>query len=343
MKRTDYLFQTGLLLAVFAAVFLFFSGVLRFKAGGEIDMVHSFYSLERDTVDVLALGSSHMYYSFQPNLLWEEYGMTSYALGSPSQSFVMSYFLLKEALNYQKPKVVLMESYYIFSEKPYKSEEILRMAFDGMKYGEVKKEAVETLFPKLSLKEKVSWYIPFFKYHGRWEKLKAYDFHSKPYLRGGKLDTRVYQNKNMGLNVTEREIPDICLEYLNKIINLCKENGIELIVYATPYATSAAAYEERMGPMLALEKYLEEIGIPFLFLQKSGVAGLDYGTDFCDWAHLNLNGQKKVTSYLGSYLSEHYGILDHRGDQRYMSYENDYKLYIKDVENGNVTEDDGNG
>lgn len=343
MKKVCRFWGTIAFSAIFLCLFWFCSEILRLKTGGEIDMVHSFYEVEEDTVDVLALGSSHMYYSFQPNLLWEEYGMTAYALGSPQQSLAMSYFLLKEALRYQKPKVVLLESYYFFSEKLYNDEGKLRLAFDGMKNGGVKHEMIETLLPELSIKEKLSWYIPFLKYHNRWEKLKNSDFHRKSYLRGGKLDTGVYENKDRGVDIPEREIPEICLEYFEKIVGLCEENEIELLVYATPYSTSEKSYLYRQGTTLALEKYLQEKQIPFLFLQKSKEPEIDFQTDFCDWAHLNLNGQKKVTSYLGRYIAEHYDITDHRGDMAYVSYEQDYQMYLKDVQEGNITADDENG
>lgn len=305
-----------------------------------MDMIHSFYEMEENTVDVLGLGSSHAFYALQPNQLWEEYGMTAYVMASPEQTLPMSYFLLKEALKYQKPEVLLLEGYYIYYEKFFSSKARLRMAFDGMRNDEIKAEMLNTFLPDLSWKDKLSWYIPFLKYHSRWQSLKSADFHTRPYYRGGKLDTTVYRNKDMGLDIPELEIPSVSLEYFEKIADICEKNGIELIVYATPFSSSQSAYEYRQGASLAFEKYLAKKGIPFLFLQKSKAAGIDFETDFRDWAHLNLSGQRKVTGYIGKYLHENYSLQNHKEEEGYAAYEEEYLLYKRDLESGFNTEFD---
>ena len=92
---------------VVIGLMLFFniSEVLRRKGGGAADMVHSFYDIEENTLDVLCMGSSHGYSAFQPNTLWNEFGLTSYVLCSQRQTAATTYYLLQEALKYQKPKV----------------------------------------------------------------------------------------------------------------------------------------------------------------------------------------------------------------------------------------------
>ena len=39
--------------------------ILRRKTAAETDMVHSFYEIEENSLDVLFLGSSHLYYGVQ--------------------------------------------------------------------------------------------------------------------------------------------------------------------------------------------------------------------------------------------------------------------------------------
>ncbi|HIR28929.1 MAG TPA: hypothetical protein IAB84_13270, partial [Candidatus Choladousia intestinigallinarum] len=111
--------------------------ILRRKTAAETDMVHSFYEIEENSLDVLFLGSSHLYYGVQPGELWGQYGITSYVMGSPEQTAATSYYLLKEAFTRQKPKVVAMESYYLWYDGLYYSEARLRQAFDGMSMGKV--------------------------------------------------------------------------------------------------------------------------------------------------------------------------------------------------------------
>ena len=107
------------------------SEVLRRKSGAEADMIHTFYDVKKDSLDVLFLGSSHLYYGVQPNVLWREYGIAAYDMGSAEQTVASSYFLLKEALAYQKPEVVVLETYYLWYPELYNGEARLRQAFDG--------------------------------------------------------------------------------------------------------------------------------------------------------------------------------------------------------------------
>lgn len=68
---TVLFFVTGIL------IFCGISEALRRKTAEATDMVHSFYEIEEDTLDVLFLGSSHLYYGVQPNELWRDYGIAS--------------------------------------------------------------------------------------------------------------------------------------------------------------------------------------------------------------------------------------------------------------------------
>ena len=78
---------------------------------------HGFYEIKDDTVDVLFLGSSHAACAFNPQVLYNEYGITSYNLGCEQQNLLLSYYWLKEALRSQKPRAVVLDSYILFEYK----------------------------------------------------------------------------------------------------------------------------------------------------------------------------------------------------------------------------------
>lgn len=335
MKKTVRWTISGILFLVcFVLAFSGISEIMRNKTGGRTDMIHSFYDIKEDSLDVLALGSSHLYYSFSPNILWGEYGLASYAMGSPEQSVATSYFLLKEALQYQKPKVVLLESYYFWFDGLYRSEGRLRAAFDGIRMGEAKKEMVETFLPDAGFKYKLSYYFPFLMYHSRWEDMKPHDFSfgANAWLKGSKLDMHTRSFKNPGMYIKPKKIPQVNLEYLDKIIKLCDEKDIRLVMFASPYVLqNSKRYRRRQGINLALESYLEEKKIPFLFYQKTGEAQIDYKKDFTDPSHLNWRGQRKITECLGRYLTEEVGLTGHTGEAAYAGWEKDYAKYKKAV------------
>ena len=55
---------------------------------------------------------------------------------------------------------------------------------------------------------------------------------------------------------------------------------------------------------------------------------VNYATDCNDpHSHLNPSGARKVTDYLGQYITEHYDIEDQRGNPVYADWEEDYESY----------------
>ena len=57
------------------------------------DNFYDFYNtLEKDTVDVLCVGSSHVYCGINPVQLYNDYGIAAYDLAAGSQAVWYSYF-----------------------------------------------------------------------------------------------------------------------------------------------------------------------------------------------------------------------------------------------------------
>lgn len=333
-KRLGQILGTVLFLVTGILIFAGVSEVLRRKTAEEADMVHSFYNIEENFLDVLFLGSSHLYYGISPNEMWREYGIASYVMGSPEQTAATSYFLLREAFTRQQPKVVVMESYYLWNKLMYNGESRLRQAFDGMKLGEAKIEMINEMLPDAGIKEKLTYYLPFLKYHSRWSDLESYDFSTKPFLKGARLDYTVAEIENPGIPKKAASIPDNSLLYLDKIIRLCEENDAEFVMVAIPFGieTDKKRYKRRQGLNLTLEEYLQEEGIPFLFYQRDYPDLIDFSTDFRDKTHLNTNGAVKITSHLGGWLRDNYGLDGHTGDAAYDSWEHDLLLYDEEAE-----------
>lgn len=319
-------------LVVGMLLFLQISEVLRKKAGAGSDMIHGFYEIEENTLDVICIGSSHAYSSFQPNFLWEEYGLTSYVLGSQRQTVATSYYLLLEALQHQQPKVVILETYYMYYTKKYSTEAALRNATDGMRLGTVKLQMIDDILSEFSLEDKLSWYLPFLLYHGRWTELKDYDFNKNLYLKGGIQSYKIKAQEEPELPDTATELSETVTEYLDKIIGLCEEKSIPLVMYAAPYGVEDGdeeTFAKRQGVSITLETYLEEENVPFFWYQKENEIGIDFSTDLRDSGHLNSYGAEKVTKALGAYMTENYDLTDHREDADYASWEEDYQKFVE--------------
>lgn len=119
--------------------------VLRDKQNAEY--IYPFYEEEQDTIDVIFVGSSHMYRSVYPLEIWNEHGITSWNLGSSEQSIAASYYLVKESIDKQHPKVVVMEMYMSFVDSKYYSYARIHQIADNMPMSLNKVQMVNDLIP----------------------------------------------------------------------------------------------------------------------------------------------------------------------------------------------------
>lgn len=278
-----------------------------------------FYEMERNSVDVLFFGSSHAVNGFNPQELYNQYGITSYNLGCEQQNLVLSYYWLREALRYQTPKVVVLDGYILF---PYNKEEALnsaeacsRKALDFMQWSSVKKEAIDTICEIDKKQTILSYYLPNIRYHARWMGLTEDDFTfeemRKHYeLKGYSALTYSYNQEGYqpfikGSSEECTDMVGLMREYLDKIRMLCEEKGIQLVLVKTP------AMSQDIGRYNTLQAYANEHQLLFYDFNEQTLyqeIGYQFALDSADSGHGNLWGAKKVTSYIGKILTENCGI-----------------------------------
>ena len=89
-----------------------------------------------DSLDVLTIGSSHAYRSFDPRI-WQEYGYQMFNLGTSSQTHIHTGLLLREYVPRVSPKLVVYEVYPdIFANDGIESNTIFlsyNICMDGMR------------------------------------------------------------------------------------------------------------------------------------------------------------------------------------------------------------------
>ncbi len=330
MKRRLKNFITAILfLAVFLIAFQMVTKVFRQKAGRN-DTIGSFYKEKKDSMDVIFVGSSHVYRAFNPMVAWNESGIASYNLGTVSQSIPCSYYLIKEAIRTQHPEVIVLEAYGASYTADYVEEARVHSAFDGMPLNKTKIELLTEFLPNtMETKDIVGYALPLVGMHSRWEELQTEDFVPNHLFMKG------YQYIEATKEVAEPTIYQECTEiyernllYFDKIIELCKENDVNLVLTVTPMGDSDR-YEKLSGRINTLLKYAEEKGIPCvnMDLLREDV-GIEYEHDFYNSDHVNAFGGEKCTKYIVQYLKEHYDLADHRNDVAYVSWAKAYQEYI---------------
>ena len=325
MMKKKILKITAFLL-VFALTFGLLSHIMSFKYYYCIRISKKFYRQEKNTIDVLIVGSSHAYSHFYPSVLWEEYGYSAFVLGVSIQPFWNSYHYLVEALKTQKPKVIILEGYRLAEAKDYTTPYYGIKNTYGLNWSLNKVQAMLTSFEK----EDWSDYLyPFNNYHSRYGEINAADFTNDfgcvyyDNYKGDLCSTVVYKELTRpdvnAMSKEPRQLGARTEEYYRKILNFGIENQIPVITYITPYEMPAYEY----GYFLTGQKIAEEYGMPFINGNELyDEIGIDFSQDYADqYSHLNRSGAIKSTRYIGKYLSEHYDIPDHRGDEKYESWQ----------------------
>ena len=294
-----------------------------------------FYKMERDSIDVLFFGSSVAVNAFIPQEIYNDYGIRSYNLGSEQQSIYLSYYWLKEALRYQKPKAVVLDLKFMWNLHPEDAintvEGLTRKCLDPMKWSSVKQEAVHNLCELDESQSELSYYLTNIRFHSRWSGIQEYDINSDmvetsalkgfaPTTANGQATYATYEQND---TTATMEFVPLMQEYLDKMVELCKENDIQLILVDLPgnamndaVNNTHTEYAEKNGIEyynLCSTKYYNQIGA---VLPEESVIG-----------HENIWGAIKTSKFVGKILSDKYGI-ESIYDEQYEATKDSYEQTI---------------
>lgn len=279
-------------------------------------MVAEYYGEEKDH-DVIFIGDCELYENISPVTLWEEYGINSYIRGSAQQLIWQSYYLMEETFTYEKPDVVVFNVLSMKYDEPQK-ETYNRMTLDGMKWS---KSKIADIQASMTEEESFLDYLfPILRYHSRWNELTSDDIryfwkrdkvtHNGYYMR---VDALPAENVPEGKVLADYTFGENAYRYLDRMVKLCEENGVELVLVKAPslYPYWYEEWDEQM------EDYAKARDLKYYnFLEVTDEIGLDFNTDTYDAGlHLNLSGAEKLSSYFGRILTEECGLKSRRGEE----------------------------
>ncbi|MCD8118259.1 MAG: SGNH/GDSL hydrolase family protein [Lachnospiraceae bacterium] len=319
-------------LLLFLVLFAFFTRLLEPKYATELEegsMISEYYA-ETTGHDVIILGDSEVYSNFSPLEMYREAGITAWVRGSPHQLIWQSYYILEETFTYETPQAVVLNVRAMIYPEPI-SEEYNRLTIDYMRWSPSK---VGIILASMTSEESfLSYVFPLLRYHSRYSELTEEDI---AYFFTDNSSTWNGYQMNKGVQAmetlpTERLLADysfgdVCVEYLDKIRELCEEHGTELILVKAPgvYPYWYDGYEEQ------IVEYADTYGLSYYnFLAAAEEIGIDYSTDTWDAGlHMNLAGATKLSDYFARILAEEHGIPDRSGEEEIAGmYEAKLELY----------------
>ena len=301
-----------------------------------------FYKLEKNSVDVLFLGSSHVISSLNPQVIYDNFGVVSYTLGSEQQSPVISYYWLREALKYQSPRIVVMDTAilhtyydaYVYNDMNC-SEGAVRKAMDNMRFSPLKWEAAKVIEKIDPTQSALSFPFMNIRYHTRWIDLDENDFTADSMIdHGGVKGFTALGGPNSDAfyipfsdadiePVIAEDMVETSVEYLDKIVELCEKENIQFILISTPCFEPIARYK-------STKMYADAHGIPFYdFNEEKLYTEINYNAAENWLDHPNYLGAEKISLYIGNMLKNEYDIPS-RVDP---SYDQSRKLYEHKIEN----------
>lgn len=256
------------------------------------------------SIDVLVLGDSESMTSFSPLQAWKEHGITSYVGGQYGQRVPETYGMLTRGLRKQKPKLVVLETHVLFNYSNFAHE--LRSA---------ENEFLCDLFP-------------IFRFHSFWKDAfnpkdeSDHNDYKGFVIKEGRQS--YLQGAYMRKTKKREEIPWLYRLYLQGIISRCKKNDIPVLLYSAPSPKNYTYSRHN-----TIQNFADENNLPYLDLNlKSQELKIDWQDDTMDRGdHLNLKGAKKVTAYMGNFISQLGIVPDHRGDPHYADWDWDERIY----------------
>ena len=271
-----------------------------------------FYQEERDSLDVVFLGASDVFAGFAPALAYEEYGFTSYMYTIDSNRGGLLPYQAEEVLKRQSPQYIIVEINAFLYDRPVEKEQ-LSVFVENIPLSLNKIEAVW----RFKENDRLLSFFPFVIHHGNWsdgEELlehlnwRLFAANTPSLLKGTLTRTKVDNQlpEDIEVPAEERAIMTVADDDLDEFLRYCQKKNLDNVVFVR--------FPHKMSDMQAecvelIKDRVQEYGYPFLNLENHKEdMGLDILQDYYNPEHLNIYGQKKLTTYLGKLLLEDYQV-----------------------------------
>lgn len=314
-------------LMILIMVLIGVNNIIMYKQPNGIPQYKSFYEQEEDSVDVLFVGTSHVYCDIDPAYVYDECGILSYDLATGGAPLAATYYSMKQALAYQHPNVIAVELYSLKGSIP-SQREIVDATY-GIRDPRIKYASLREIIGDNSLLE---FYMAFPWYHSLYNDVSRSDFSGYDYIQNSVTKTYLYFPQKLqsykgasifscttsgtALDISEIEsesqIGENAERYLNQMIRLCAENNIELCFIVSPFMSRAEYFCEQVNYVRS--NIAEPNGINLIDGGRCiEEIGIDWSTDAAEGSHLNYKGAEKYSRWLARQMADLYGLQDCHG------------------------------
>ena len=287
--------------------------------------LRGFYLEEKNSLDMVLIGSSENYAGYSPVLAYEEFGFTSYPYTLSGTDFTLFPYELEEVLAVQSPSMIVVDISEIPTYKHGESADaVLRQFLAGIPMSSRKVQIIRQLGDPENL---LSYYFPFSINHGKATQEKLMDYvkaNAAISRRGYSLLKGTLTFTGSGENwdgpwvdpiSTAQDFSTTPLtpetqQRCHWMLDICDAYPeIQFVFINTPHRITNQDMYLKFQQMNALGQIIESRGYDFINLESfTDEIGLVPETDFYNNSHMNLYGQYKTTRYLCGILVEDFGL-----------------------------------
>lgn len=265
-----------------------------------------FRRIPPNSLDILFLGSSHFLSGIDPAIIDSVSGMNSYNMARVGLRPASAYILLQEVLQKQRPEYVVLDIFHrTFIGSGYNH----LYDFGYVRYDSGKVDFALTNF---SLAENTRLLFPTYLYRSNFpkagpllglnkKKANWRELHYKGYIAHPETVplANLEENEFLNYRFDPSDIDPSSLQYLEKLVALCKEHHIKLRWVTTPIpdiCLEGIQNNEQINDYFNLLS--DQADIPYLNYNdpvRKRALGLSDSSDYSDDDHLNVSGARKLS------------------------------------------------
>ncbi len=256
------------------------------------DMYHA-----QENIDIVFLGSSHVYQSYDAEMADDIFGRNTFNAGSSGQLLDQSYFLMKEICKRNQVKTIYLDTTFLISR--IKSSQNEESVFYISDYAKWSIDKIIYLYESGGLKTLCEGALSVKRSLANWDAANFGEYrgdgfvYCKETLSPEKVDFESYEDINLN---SELPMSEFSYKYLKKIIDYCQENEIELVLVDQPMlrdmVENVNGYSNYVDFMYKICRENQLIYLNFNLYK--GEIGLTM-EDYYDEHHLNGSGAEKYT------------------------------------------------
>lgn len=300
-NKSALLFKIILLIIV---AILIFSFIGRDVLIG-IKKSYSVVEEKENSIEICCVGNSNLYSAFSPLDLWNEYGYTSTVCASARQTIEESYHIMKKHFEHQNPQLVIIETDMMFdhnpNEKNFCAKSYCTEDFISRINPIFLREDIESIFSTLKNNKSTHGY----RYSSKTCKIAYNDY----------------------MQVTDRfeEISSENSQQMDKLIDLCLKNNAKVLLVEIPSISSWNYERHNAAAAFAQARNIQFLDFNLLYEEIK----LDPAQCYRDkGSHLNYDGAKAITKYIGNYIKCNYQINSLKCNADYDDWNESYMRFF---------------